>query len=64
MTLPRWLWLRYRANAQQLMQGQSLVEYALILVLASIVVVVLVLVLGSGLKNIYQDIIDQLPFWG
>jgi Flp pilus assembly pilin Flp len=64
MTLLRWLWLRYRANAQQLEQGQSLVEYALILVLASIVVVILVFVLGHGVGDLYQTIVEQLPFWG
>jgi Flp pilus assembly pilin Flp len=64
MTLVRWLWLHYRANAQQLEQGQSLVEYALLLILASIVVIVLVFVLGQGVGDLYQTIVDQLPFWG
>ena len=64
MTLLRWLWLYYRANAQQLEQGQSLVEYALILILASIVVIFLVVVLGQGVGDLYQSIVDQLPFWG
>jgi Flp pilus assembly pilin Flp len=62
MTLLRWLWLRYRANAQLLTQGQSLVEYALILILAAFLVIVLVFVLGRGVGDLYQNIIDQLPF--
>jgi Flp pilus assembly pilin Flp len=64
MTLLRWFWLQYRANVQQLDQGQSLVEYALILLLASILVVILVFVLGQNVGDLYQHIVDQLPFWG
>ena len=64
MTLLRWLWLHYRANAQQLEQGQSLVEYALILILASVVVIFLVVILGQDVGDLYQSIVDQLPFWG
>jgi Flp pilus assembly pilin Flp len=64
MTLLQWLWLRYRANTQQLMRGQSLVEYALILVLASIIVIALVFILGRGVGDMYQNIVDNLPFWG
>ena len=64
MALLQWLWLWFRTrNKTALTQGQALVEYALILVLASILAIILVVILGSGIQQTYQDIIDQLPFF-
>jgi Flp pilus assembly pilin Flp len=64
MALLQWLWLWFRSHhADDLSQGQALIEYALILILASIVAIALVLILGSGVEQTYKDIMDQLPFW-
>jgi pilus assembly protein Flp/PilA len=41
-------------------QGQSLVEYALILVLVTILVILILAIFGSGLGNLYSNIISGL----
>jgi pilus assembly protein Flp/PilA len=41
-------------------RGQSLVEYALILVLVAVVAVVALTALGGGLQHVFQNITGQL----
>lgn len=40
--------------------GQGLVEYALILVLVAIVIIVILLLLGSGVGNLFSNIVVSL----
>ena len=49
-------WLRH----PELVYGQGLVEYALILVMVAVVLIALLTILGPGLSDIYQNIIDHL----
>jgi Flp pilus assembly pilin Flp len=39
------------------------VEYAFIMVFVAIVLILLVTILGRGIVDIYQSIIDNLPFF-
>jgi pilus assembly protein Flp/PilA len=55
-----WQWLLHRRFSQNLMRGQGLVEYALILVFVAVVVIALLVILGPGLTDIYGNIIDHL----
>jgi pilus assembly protein Flp/PilA len=41
-------------------KGQGLVEYALILILASIIVVVILYLLGPAIGNLYSNIVDNI----
>lgn len=41
-------------------KGQSLVEYALILVLIAIVVIVILTALGTNLQNVFNQIVNAL----
>jgi Flp pilus assembly pilin Flp len=41
-------------------EGQTLSEYALILVLVSIAVIILLVALGAQLNVVFQDIVDAL----
>ncbi len=41
-------------------EGQGLVEYALILVLVAVVVIVILLLLGPAIGNIFSNIVDSL----
>jgi len=40
-------------------KGQTLIEYALIILLVSIVVMVVLAALGIEVTNVFQDIIDE-----
>ncbi len=42
------------------MEGQGLVEYALILVLVAVVVIVILALLGPAIGNIFSNIINSL----
>lgn len=55
-----WRWLSLQLRTRRWMSGQGLVEYALILIFVAVVLVALLTILGPGLKNIYQDIVDEL----
>ena len=52
--------LRLPGNHKQ--QGQGLAEYSLILVLVAVVLVLVVAIFGEGLADLYQFILDELPF--
>lgn len=41
-------------------RGQGLVEYALILVLVAIVVIVVLAILGTGVTNVFQQIVNAI----
>jgi len=62
MTLQQWLQRRSRVD-DRLARGQALVEYAFIMVFVAIVLILLVTILGRGIVDIYQTIIDNLPFF-
>ena len=57
-------YLRWRLflsdRSHELMRGQGLAEYALILVLVAIAVVLIVTLLGEDLANIYEEIITEV----
>jgi pilus assembly protein Flp/PilA len=55
--LKRWL---SRRQLRELVSGQGLVEYALILILVAIVLIAILTVLSPGLVSIYQNIVDVL----
>lgn len=55
-----WHWLTVQPHARRWTSGQGLVEYALILIFVAVVLIALLTILGPGLKNIYQDILDEL----
>jgi pilus assembly protein Flp/PilA len=55
--LKRWL---MHLHVQELVRGQGLVEYALILILVAVVLIAILTVLSPGLVNIYQNIVDHL----
>ena len=59
-----YLWSRLLAQPaiQRGARGQGLVEYALLLIFVGVVLIALLTILGPGLYNIYDDIINQLPF--
>ena len=41
-------------------EGQGLVEYALILVLVAIVVIAVLTLLGTGVQNVFNDVVKNL----
>ncbi|MGH2606165.1 MAG: pilus assembly protein [Anaerolineales bacterium] len=41
-------------------RGQGLVEYALLLVLVSIIVIVILALFGSGVGNMFSNVISNL----
>jgi pilus assembly protein Flp/PilA len=41
-------------------EGQGLVEYALILVLVAIIVIVIIALFGTGVGNLYSNVINQI----
>jgi pilus assembly protein Flp/PilA len=55
-----WHWLTAQTRARGWTSGQGLVEYALILIFVAVVLIALLTILGPGLKQIYQDIVDEL----
>jgi len=55
-----WHWLTVQPGARRWTAGQGLVEYALILIFVGVVLIALLTILGPGVRNIYQDIVDQL----
>jgi len=52
------------SGAPRLQRGQSLVEYALILVLIAIVVVVVLLTNGQAIHNLYSNIACSMGIGG
>lgn len=48
------------ARSRLIVEGQGLVEYALILVFVSVVMVLILTVLGPGISNIYSNIVAIL----
>lgn len=42
-------------------RGQGLAEYGLILVLIAVVVVVALVALGPVVRDLYAEVVDQLP---
>lgn len=46
------------------LQGQSLVEYSLILVLVAVVVIVVLALLGPSIGNIFSNIVQNLTVNG
>ncbi|HEX3050549.1 MAG TPA: hypothetical protein VHP83_07845 [Aggregatilineaceae bacterium] len=55
-----WEWLLAHRAVQKEMRGQALVEYAFILIFVAVVIIALLTILGPGIRNIYQNIVDQL----
>jgi Flp pilus assembly pilin Flp len=47
-------------RSHELMRGQGLAEYGLILVLVAIAVVLIVTLLGEDLTNIYENIVTSV----
>jgi pilus assembly protein Flp/PilA len=47
-------------NTSNREQGQGLVEYALIMILAVIVVIVVLYLLGPAIGNLYSEIIQSI----
>lgn len=43
-------------------RGQGLSEYALLIVLVAMVIMIMLIIFGEGLADVYQYIVDQLPF--
>jgi len=43
-------------------EGQGLLEYGLVIVLAAIVVVAILLILGPTVGNLFSTIMNKLPF--
>jgi Flp pilus assembly pilin Flp len=62
MTLQRWLQRRSRVE-DRLARGQALVEYAFVMVFLDVVLILLATLLGRGIVDLYQTIIDNLPFF-
>lgn len=58
MAIWQWLWSHPRRPASA--RGQGLVEYALLLIFVAVVLIALLTILGPGLREIYQNIIDNL----
>lgn len=49
-----------RQKVRQLMLGQGLVEYALILIFVAVVLIGLLVILGPGISNTYNNIVNVL----
>lgn len=43
-------------------EGQGLLEYGLVIILAAIVVVAILLVLGPSIGNLFSTAMEELPF--
>ncbi len=60
----RWMWLGRRAQqasqSRGWEQGQSMVEYALILVLVTLVVISVLVLFGSQISSEFQNIANNL----
>lgn len=60
----RWMWLGRRARqasqSRGWEQGQSMVEYALILVLVTLVVISVLVLFGSQISSEFQNIANNL----
>ena len=52
----------FYSPGDQEQKGQGLAEYSLILVLVAVVLVLVVAIFGEGLADLYQFILDELPF--
>lgn len=48
------------ARSRSNVEGQGLVEYALILVFVAVVIVLILTILGPGISNIYSNIVAIL----
>ena len=46
----------------KLQRGQALSEYALLIVMVAVLLVGLLFIFGEGLADVYQVIVDKLPF--
>ena len=55
--LKLYLWLRNLLKGEE---GQTLTEYALILVLIAVAVIAVVLLLGTTIGDVFQQIVDGL----
>ncbi|HAF49234.1 MAG TPA: Flp family type IVb pilin [Anaerolineaceae bacterium] len=53
------LWLKTFVVKDE--EGQTLVEYALIIALIAIVLIVALTALGGGITNTFNNIVDTLP---
>ena len=62
MAFLRQLWVRF-VTSEQLRCGQGLMEYALLIVLVGVLLIISVLFLGGEIRDLYQFIIDRLPFF-
>lgn len=47
---------------RDLQRGQGLSEYALLIILVAMVIMVLLIIFGQELADVYQFIVDKLPF--
>ena len=56
--LKMYLWIR---NLLMDEEGQTLTEYALILVLIAIAAIVAMTALGGGIKNTFNKVVNSLP---
>jgi pilus assembly protein Flp/PilA len=43
-------------------EGQGLLEYGLVIILAAIVVVAILILLGPAVGNLFSTVIEELPF--
>jgi Flp pilus assembly pilin Flp len=43
-------------------EGQGLLEYGLVIILAAIAVVAILLLLGPAIGNLYSTAMEELPF--
>jgi pilus assembly protein Flp/PilA len=43
-------------------EGQGLLEYGLVIVLAAIVVVAILLLVGPSIGNLFSHVMEELPF--
>ncbi len=57
--LLRW-WLSANQRFNRLVEGQGLVEYALILVLVAIVTLAILSLLGPSIGNVFENIVGRL----
>jgi pilus assembly protein Flp/PilA len=56
------MWLRHlllttRIQSRKVVEGQGLVEYALILVLVAVAVIVVLMLLGPAIGNVFSNIV-------
>ena len=50
-------WLEIHTNEEK---GQTLIEYALIILLVALAVIIVLGLLGGGIEDIFQDIVNIL----